>query len=174
MGGIRRDYRMKLGVLSDTHLQTYDKRLERIIAEYFKDVDTILHAGDIVDESVLEVFKEKEIIAVCGNMDSPYLKKSMPTKRVIDVAGRRIGLIHGWGNPEGIEKRVAAEFGDGADCVVFGHTHVPQARVIDGVFFFNPGSLTDRRFTEKNTIGILEIGEKIGGTILPVDFYRED
>jgi len=45
---------MKIGVLSDTHMKAPDKVLNHILDEIFKDVDLILHAGDIVTSRVLD------------------------------------------------------------------------------------------------------------------------
>ncbi len=163
---------MKIGVLSDTHLLSCDSRLERIVADYFPDIDVILHAGDLVSESVLEAFDGKDLIAVCGNMDPPSLRQVLPGKRIIEIDNHRIGLIHGWGSPLGIEKRVLAEF-EQIDCLVFGHTHAAQAGEMDGVYVFNPGSPTERRYARNTTIGILDIGETIKGTIVPVLFDGE-
>ncbi|MGI6097446.1 MAG: metallophosphoesterase family protein [Dethiobacteria bacterium] len=66
---------MKVGVLSDTHIPTRARALPSRIYEIFADVDMILHAGDIADESVLEELKTlAPIEAVAGNTDSYQLK----------------------------------------------------------------------------------------------------
>jgi hypothetical protein len=64
-----------------------------------------------------------------------------------------------------MEKEIIKEFED-IDCLVYGHTHQAENKMIDGVLFFNPGSPTDRRFAMYNSIGILETGEKITGEII--------
>ncbi|HET57323.1 MAG TPA: metallophosphoesterase [Deltaproteobacteria bacterium] len=162
---------MKIGVISDTHLRVPDENLERIVKEKFKDVSMILHAGDIVDGAVLEAFDGKDLVAVCGNMDQPSLCGVLPSKVVIEAEGRRIGMIHGWGSPAGIEDRIAREF-ENVDCVVFGHTHEAVVKNIDGVLFFNPGSPTDGRFNGNRTVGILDVSDTIEGMIIPVDFSK--
>ena len=45
---------MKVGVISDTHIPTIAPSLPPAVYEIFKGVDLILHAGDIVELSVLE------------------------------------------------------------------------------------------------------------------------
>ncbi|PKN83406.1 MAG: hypothetical protein CVU51_12485 [Deltaproteobacteria bacterium HGW-Deltaproteobacteria-1] len=45
--------RVRIGVLSDTHVSGFDENLKRIIDENFSDVDMIFHAGDLVELSVL-------------------------------------------------------------------------------------------------------------------------
>ena len=50
----------------------------------------------------------------------------VPVKKVIDIQGFIVGLIHGWGAPQGIEERIEGEFVDTTlDCLVYGHSHEP-------------------------------------------------
>ncbi len=74
---------MKIGVISDTHLTSCDDRLTRLLKDHFRDVDLILHAGDLVDLRVLDAFAGKEVKAVCGNMDLPSVRQSLPKKLVL-------------------------------------------------------------------------------------------
>ena len=159
---------MKIGVISDTHLNISDDRLEKIVEDHFHGVELVLHAGDIVDLGVLEVFKDKQVYAVSGNMDPDSVREVFPKKRVVEIEGRRIGLIHGWGSPSGLEEKLLLEFED-VSCIVYGHTHRAMNEVKGGVLLFNPGSPTDRRFARHNSVGILEIGEEIVGTIIYLD-----
>jgi len=156
---------MKIGVISDTHLLHCDEILLRIVENHFKDVDIILHAGDLVSLDVLDAFRGKKVMAVCGNMDGAEVRKSLGEKMLIEAEGFRIGLIHGWGMPFGIEKKLRKQFDD-IDCLVYGHTHHASINSKDGILYFNPGSATDRRFTKRNTVGILELGEQIVGKII--------
>jgi len=159
---------MKIGVISDTHLNISNDRLDEIIEDRFHDVDVILHAGDIVDLAVLDAFGGKEFYAVSGNMDHAPVREIFPEKRVVEIEGRRIGMIHGWGSPYGLEEKILREFED-VDCIVYGHTHRAMNEVKDGVLLFNPGSPTDRRFAHHNSVGILDVAEEIVGTIIYLD-----
>lgn len=153
---------MKIAVVSDTHLREGTNYLRRVSERYFSDAQMVLHAGDLVSRKVLEAFEGKEVRAVRGNMD---VDESLPEKLLIAVEGVRIGLIHGWGMPFGIEAKLLREFYR-VDCLVYGHTHFACNHVKDGVLFFNPGSPTDRRFAPVNTVGLLEVrGGKISGRI---------
>jgi len=159
---------MKIGVISDTHLDNISDHLGKRILKHFKDVDMILHAGDVVELSVLDFFLDKEVKLVAGNMDSWEIKQSTPIKQVIQIEGYKLGLIHGWGSPVGIEDRILKEFDD-IDILVYGHTHNAASFTKSGVLFFNPGSPTDKRFaTNKNTIGILNIGNQISSQIITI------
>ena len=159
---------MKIGVISDTHLKGYDAWLERVVEKYFSDVEMILHAGDIVELSVLDIFRGKEVYAVCGNMDLASARRSFPEKLTLEVEGHKIGLIHGWGMPYGMEDKLIKEF-EGIECLVYGHTHQAANKMKDNVLFFNPGSPTDRVFVRRNTLGIIEIGETITGKIIEIE-----
>ena len=159
--------RIKIGVLSDTHISGFDKNLKKIIDEHFSDADLIFHAGDLVDLCVLDLFGDKEVRAVYGNMDNGIARKALPEQLLMDIRGFRIGLMHGWGSPSGMEKKLADKLGR-LDCIVFGHTHYPVNRIIEGTLFFNPGSAVDKRFAPSRTVGILEIGKNITGRIVSV------
>lgn len=143
---------MLIGVVSDTHLRKSDNRFFYLVKKYFSDCDLIIHAGDIVD---IEIFDgiEKEIIAVKGNMD---IGINLPSKRVLELENMRIGVVHGYGSPQGIQKRVIGEF-EKVDCIVFGHTHFPMVEKVNGILLFNPGSAFDGRYGYKSSIGYLEI-----------------
>jgi uncharacterized protein len=159
--------KVKIGVLSDTHISGFDRNLKNIIDEHFADVDLIFHAGDLIDLCVLDLFGGKEVRAVYGNMDSHRVRQELPEQLLMEIQGFKIALIHGWGAPSGIERKLADKVGK-QDCIVFGHTHYPVNKKIDGVLFFNPGSAVDKRFASSRSIGILEVGEEITGRIITI------
>ncbi len=156
---------MKIGVISDTHLREPHPEFKRIIELHFKDVEKIFHAGDFVDWSVAEYLSSlKELIAVCGNMDFKDIRRAFPPKRIVELKGFKIGLIHGGGAPFGIESRIRGDF-DEVDVIVYGHTHTPANHRIKNIYFFNPGSAT-RSFFNQATLGILHVGEKVEAEII--------
>jgi putative phosphoesterase len=158
---------MKIGVISDTHLRELDPEFKKIIESHFKDVEQIFHTGDFVDWSIAEYLSsQKELIAVCGNMDFQNIQKAFPQKRTVELKGFKIGLIHGGGPPFGIESRIRAEF-DEVDAIVYGHTHTPANHRVKNIYFFNPGSPA-RSFIHRATLGILHLGEKIEGEIIKI------
>jgi putative phosphoesterase len=159
---------MKIGVISDTHLRFRDEQLEKIVEDHFADAEIILHAGDLVCLDILDIFAGKEVYAVSGNMDSDEVVRALPSKRIITIKGHQIGLIHGWGNPSGIEDRIREEFND-IECIVYGHTHRPVNEKKKGTLFFNPGSPTDRRFSPYNSVGILDVNETIQGEVIRLE-----
>jgi putative phosphoesterase len=158
---------MKIGVISDTHLKEPHPEFKRRVEFHFKDVEKIFHAGDFVEWRVVEYLSSlKELIAVCGNMDSQDIRKAFPQKRIIELKGFKIGLIHGGGAPFGIESRIRDEF-DEVDAIVYGHTHTPTRHQVKNIYFFNPGCGT-RSFIGQATLGILYLGEKIEGEVIKI------
>jgi hypothetical protein len=162
---------IKIGVLSDTHfsgLQESLPFLEWLTTQYFFDCEIILHAGDMVDPEILFAFGPRKVYAVQGNMDSAAT--GVPLRRIIEVGGFRIGLVHGWGPPAGLEDRILKEFhGERIDGAVYGHSHLPLCVRREGILLFNPGSPTDRRRAPFHSVGILTVGASLEGRILHID-----
>lgn len=101
--------------------------------------------------------------AVYGNMDEPALKEALPERRVVEVDGARIGMVHIPGPQSGRSTRLASRFPD-AQAVVYGHTHVAEQVRVGGVWILNPGSPTERRRAPSRTM--FELGVE-GAEIRP-------
>jgi putative phosphoesterase len=157
-------------LLSDTHIPKVGPFLPEGLMEGFKGADLILHAGDLIEISVLDELRSlAPTKAVIGNMDLPEVTAVLPDKVVVEVEGKLVGLIHGWGPPPEIERRVRSSF-SGVDVVVFGHTHKALVEEVDGVLLINPGTPNDRRFSERLSYAVLTIeDEKIEPEIVWLD-----
>ena len=163
----KNDQTTKIGVLSDTHMPEAGIIPLRLLSE-MEHVDLIIHLGDFCNmECYRELQKIAPIIAVHGNMDEPDVKDHLPEKKTIEVQGYNLGLIHGWGPPKNLEKRVVQTFQD-INIILFGHSHVPHSSYWDNVFLFNPGSATMNK-DGTATFGILELGETITHQIIRID-----
>ncbi|MFH2139123.1 MAG: metallophosphoesterase family protein [Candidatus Omnitrophota bacterium] len=160
---------MKIGVISDTHIPMACDYLPESVGEAFKDVDMILHAGDIVTMKVIDQLKQinSNIEVVSGNMDAPDVQARFPDKKIITAGKFKIGLIHGWGDPATLPERVLDEFKK-VDIIVFGHSHIPYNKEKKGVLLFNPGSPTDMIHAPYNSVGILELANSKKGTIIRI------
>ena len=158
---------MKIGVISDTHLKEANSRLINIYTNYFSDVDMIIHTGDLISEGIVDFLSQKPLHIVHGNMDNFEIKKKFPKKKILEVSGFRLGLIHGWGSPFGIEKRIRPEFTN-VHAIIYGHSHKSANHIDKGVIFFNPGTATGFSLSGCHSIGILDITDKINGAIIPV------
>ncbi|MFH1259264.1 MAG: metallophosphoesterase [Elusimicrobiota bacterium] len=150
----------RIAILSDTHMPMRAKNLPDELIEELKKVDLILHAGDFVSKETYEKLNSMGIKmeGVCGNMDEPALCKILPEHKIIEIEGRRIALTHGSGSPFNLPISLLKKYsGEKIDCLVFGHTHKPYNKVLNGILCFNPGSPTDRVFSIYRTYGLLEI-----------------
>ena len=96
------------------------------------------------------------VAAVLGNVDERALSKRLPERRVVEIAGARIGMVHDAGPAGGRLARMRAAFPD-ADAVVFGHSHIPLHERDGGFQIFNPGSPTDRRRQPHHTMGLATV-----------------
>ena len=151
---------MRIGVLSDTHMHSAEEISPEIL-KVFPELDLIVHAGDFVGSEVLEGLRRLgEVKAVHGNVDSMKLRGLLPDKELLVVEGKKIGIAHGWGGPEGIEHRVRELFDD-VDIIIYGHSHRAKIEQIGNILFFNPGP-------GYQSFGILTIGEDVQGEIIKI------
>ena len=159
---------MKIGVISDTHMSTPSEALYNLNNGIFADVDMVLHAGDLTRIDVLDAFAGKEVRAVCGNMDRQDVAARLPAVDVIAIEDYRIGLVHGWGTPRGIEERIMQSFKD-VHAIVYGHTHKPFNQMRNGILMFNPGSFSGSFLTGRDSsVGILTVDDGIRGSIINI------
>ncbi len=162
---------VKIGVISDTHfLSPGSVSLPPKVKDVFSSVDLIYHAGDVIFPQVLSLLGNiAPIKAVRGNMDMDKSLVDLPEFIEEDIEEVKIGLIHGWGPPVGIIGRIRRKFSEDIACIVFGHTHQPMCKVVDGVLFFNPGSAVDKVFAPYNSVGILTVADgNVEGEIVEV------
>ncbi|MFX0013143.1 MAG: metallophosphoesterase family protein [Promethearchaeota archaeon] len=151
-----------LGLISDTHIPSRQKKLPDSVRKQFIDsnVDLIVHAGDFEELSIVTPLEEiAPLKAVHGNMCHQTVKNRFPKREVFQVENLLIGITHGSGGSSGYFKRVLNEFSNvpHPNIIVSGHTHKPIAKFKDDILFINPGSPTDRYFAPRNTIVLLEI-----------------
>ena len=159
----------KIGVISDTHVPRKSPAVPAAALKVFSGVDLILHAGDLEVMSVLDELEAvAPVKAVCGNMDVFRGEGLLPDRLVVEVEGCRIGLTHGWGAPDGLEERALQSFAkDNVRAVVFGHTHLTCNEWRGGALLFNPGTPTDKRFSQFLSVGILTVdGGAVSGRII--------
>jgi len=151
---------MKLAVLTDTHVGSIEE-MPGPMLKALAEVDLIVHAGDFTETAVLEGLRTLgEVKAVCGNMDSRAIQMALPRKELFVAAGKKVGLIHGWGIPFGIAGRVRGEFDD-VDVIIFGHSHMSCNERIRGALMFNPGRC-------RESYGLLTIGEETRAEIVKI------
>lgn len=136
----------RLLLVADTHVPRRARTLPDDVRRAAAAADLIVHAGDWVDENVLdELGGFGPLLGVWGNNDGPALRERLPEIARADIDGVRVAVIHETGAAAGREKRMDAVFPD-TDLLVFGHSHIPwDTTTPGGMRLLNPGSPTDRR-----------------------------
>ncbi len=160
----------EIGVISDTHIPARAGYLPQAVFREFNKVQLILHAGDLVEEKVIdELSALAPVEAVAGNMDSYKLKRKLGNLKLIRIGSITIGLLHGDIAGRKVKfNQVRKLFNPlQPQAIVFGHLHEPLNEYDDGTLYFNPGSAVDPRRTSRSSIGRLIItGEDISGEII--------
>jgi len=153
-----------IGVISDTHLPSRGSEIPQQIIKDFKDqnVDYIFHLGDFTTldtyNSLIENFDKDNIFAISGNMDNHEINQKLPKQQKLNILGHKIFLTHGSGGPRRIIERLNKNLDlNKYDIILFGHTHHPVNEEREGKLYLNPGSPTDKRFTDVNSYAFLEI-----------------
>jgi hypothetical protein len=146
---------MKIAIISDTHMPRGGRRLPDECVQRLRNADLTLHAGDLVQLSVLrELQSFGPVVAVHGNVDDAEVRAALPAVQIVRAGGATIAMTHDAGPAAGRLGRMLRRFPD-ADAVVFGHSHIPlHDRNGDGFQLFNPGSPTERRRSPQHTMGI--------------------
>jgi putative phosphoesterase len=132
----------RVGVIADTH-----GLLRPEVFEVFREVDHILHAGDVGPASILdELGTIAPVTAVYGNTDGLEVRARLPAIATVELDGFTIVVTHGdkLGSPT--PERLQAEFPE-AEIIVYGHTHRPLLT----------GGAGPRRFDLPASVGILEL-----------------
>ncbi|MBA2691288.1 MAG: metallophosphoesterase family protein, partial [Rubrobacter sp.] len=130
-------------VIADTHIPRRAKALPDKLLPHLGRADLILHAGDLMDASLLdELESHAPTLAVHGNLDEP--DERLPETRELDLGGVRVAVIHDSGPRRGRRNRMKRRFPE-ARVVVFGHSHIPFLEDDGDLLLLNPGSPTDKR-----------------------------
>ena len=155
---------MRLGIVSDTHLPRSRRALPADCLERLAAADAILHAGDLIELSVLELLQAigPPVHAIRGNVDSAELQARLPLARTVEAGGARIAMLHDAGPADGRLARMRRRFPQ-AGAVVFGHSHLPLHEERDGFAIFNPGSPTERRRSPWHSL--LELRVEAGAVV---------
>ena len=144
---------MRLGVISDTH-----GLLRPEVFDVFKQVDHILHGGDVGKWEILTDLQAlAPVTAVYGNIDGHELRAKLPPVATLELDGFEIVVTHGdqLGSPTPAKLHAAFPR---AEVIVYGHTHRPLLELVDKtVTVMNPGGAGAARFGLKPSVGILEL-----------------
>ena len=159
---------IQAGILSDTHLMSINKTFLNLVEDCFADCDTIIHAGDLTNLTLLDVFADKTVFAVHGNMCGNESYASLPSQLSFKLGNYTFGLTHGAGHGHDAERieSVLPSIFPKADCLIYGHTHVPACHRVGDKIIINPGSFQIRaRYGGPGSYAILEIDEQLHAKI---------
>ncbi len=126
-------------IISDTHGK--DQNFYDVL-DIEEPLDGIIHCGDFEgSEGKFALAANCPVYFVAGNNDFfSNLKRELE----FELDGHTFLVTHGHNFyvSFGVEEIKNEAISRGADIVIFGHTHRPLAKYFDGIYFFNPGSLS--------------------------------
>ncbi|MBO0461431.1 metallophosphoesterase [Enterococcus sp. DIV1298c] len=140
---------MKALIVSDSHGAT--EELQSLRQKYEGTVDVMLHCGDSElpeDHLALQGFQ-----VVNGNRD--LYGSTFQEEYLNEIKGTTIYMVHGhWHGIKYSFEQVAKRAKElNAQIACFGHSHVREAAMVDGVLCINPGSFRfPKRYPEKSYV----------------------
>ena len=136
-----------VGVISDTHGLLRPQAIALL-----RDVDLIIHAGDIGRREVVDALQDiAPTYAIRGNIDTGAWAGEFPMTRVVEAGDCRCFVVHD------IADLDLAPAAAGFAAVIYGHSHQPGIETRDGVVFLNPGSAGPRRFRLPVTLARMRV-----------------
>ena len=128
---------MKIAVFSDTHKHIGDAA--RVIDR--EQPDLVIHLGDHIRDAyaLAGQFPHTPMECVPGNCDYAPVE---PETKLLTLCGVRVMITHGhnYRVKYEMDSLLNAAYFQGADMVLFGHTHRPVNDRVEGLYVVNPGT----------------------------------
>ncbi len=155
---------MRMALISDTHTPGELRNLGELgapLERFLSSVDLILHAGDIMGESVLDWLEQfAPVMAAQGNHDGLEHDARVEPTQFLEVEGWRIGMTHYIEESYPVE-RLRHRFYEGRelDVMIAGDSHYESLDYRDGVVIINSGSAVfpHNKNARLGTAGLLEV-----------------
>jgi uncharacterized protein len=160
-----------IAVIADTHVNRLDELPPELLAT-LDSVDYIVHLGDFTSPEILADLKSRRNFkGVWGNHDRlPVMRQRLNRLEILEIDGKKLGLVHGTFYPVGRQRRLKAWFKQHQiDILLFGHSHVITSKTLDGVFLFNPGSVTCKFPANFGSYGILTLNGTVTSKIITIN-----
>lgn len=140
----------RIGLIADTHGLVRPQ-----VFEALSGVESILHAGDVGGDDVLdELSAVAPVLAVFGNTDPPGNPRLHAELR-LDLDGLSLHVSHGHElgvpTPEKLIRRYSEEV------LIYGHTHRALVTRAGGRLVVNPGAAGPRRFHLPPSVAVLTL-----------------
>ena len=162
-------------VFSDSHGRT--SKIIEAFERQIKKIDAVIFLGDGLRDISYCEFGDIPLYCVCGNCDmfSRFGTVMAEDEMLVTFGGKKIMLTHGhaYSVKSSYTRICMAAAREGADIVMFGHTHIPHSEYLpEGeckygtvlpkpLYLFNPGSIGGY----DGSFGVLEIDRR-GNVIL--------
>ena len=135
----------KIGIISDTHGLVNETVLAvQLFRE--RNVQSVIHCGDIDSSAVVRAFQGLETHFVLGNMDgdSDSLRSAVEETGnhfhgwfgSLELSGKRIAFLHGHQSDKFEQELASGNW----DLLCYGHTHVAALQIHDSTMLLNPGA----------------------------------
>ena len=157
---------MKILILSDSHsgLRFMHYAMDRIKP------DCVIHLGDYFDdgEALSEAYPHTVFHQVGGNCDRYRSYEIRPETLCYTLGGVKVLMTHGHNQhvKSGLGALISLARSMGAQVALYGHTHVAQMHVEDGIYVMNPGACG----SFSGSVGVLELHE---GKVLDCRILRQ-
>lgn len=145
-------------IVSDSH--GHNATMREVIKKV-SPIDGLFHCGDMsMSASDLREMAGCQVWCVKGNND--YFEPGLEKNTTAQIGTHKVALAHGhqYGVYSGVDRLVYWAKEEGADVVMYGHTHVPELVEVYGITVINPGSISlPRQYGHKCTFAIMELDD---------------
>lgn len=152
---------MKIIAMSDSHGDR--KAVETVSA---LPCDAIFHCGD--SELSYDDPLWGKVHAVRGNCDSD---SRFPLSALVEVGDKKVLAVHG--HQHDVKRSLMMLYytakEQGANIVLFGHSHLYGAEMEDGILFLNPGSTRQPRGGKEPTYAVIEWSDTLRVSFCKLD-----
>ena len=146
----------KILVVSDSHRRTAG--LEKALKNMSGHMDMMIHLGDSeLSPEFIRGLTDKPVVMVRGNCD---FYGGLPETEIVDLGVHKLFVTHGhrYSCKAGHDMLVRSAMENGADVVMYGHTHVPYLGEESGIMVLNPGSIEEpRQYDRKKSYLVMTI-----------------
>lgn len=151
---------MKYLCFSDSHGSDY--LIARALALH-PDATAVFFLGDGLSDVEKYLESDRRVwYAVRGNCDISAIAagRLVPKTQSITLGARRFTLTHGdlYGAKYGLAGLTAIAADSSSDVILYGHTHQPYLEYRDGIYYFNPGSISPS-YMNTPTYGVITVAD---------------